>query len=75
MRKQLKLWACLCLLLPAQLTMAQFDKYFEYKTLRMDFYHCGDKENEEFYFDELFEEPYWGGSKTNLIDTMLYGNY
>ena len=75
MRKQLKLLACFFLLLPAQLTMAQFDKYFEYKTLRMDFYHCGDKENEEFYFDELFEEPYWGGSKTNLIDTMLYGNY
>ena len=75
MKHHLKLWACLALLLPAQLTWAQFNKYFENKTLRMDYYHCGDSKSEEFYFDELLEEPYWGGSKTNLIDTMYYGNY
>ena len=41
----------------------------------MDYTHCGNSELEEIYFEELLEEPYWGGSKTNLIDTMFYGNY
>lgn len=54
---------------------AQFDKYFQNKTLRMDYFHCGDSEHEEYYFDELLEEPYWGGSQVNLIDDNFYGNY
>ncbi len=54
---------------------AQFDKYFENKTLRFDYTHAGDKNNEFFYFEELIEEPYWGGSKANLVDTFEYGNY
>ena len=41
----------------------------------MDYAHCGNSQHDEIYFEELLEEPYWGGSKTNLIDTMFYGNY
>lgn len=54
---------------------AQFEKYFEDKTLRMDYFHCGDKGTEEYYFNELLEEPFWGGSKVNLTDSNFYGNY
>lgn len=54
---------------------AQFDRYFLDKTLRLDYFHCGDRSMEEYYFDELLEEPFWGGSKVNLIDTNFYGNY
>jgi hypothetical protein len=54
---------------------SQFDKYFESKTLRMDYYHSGNHDNSSYSFDELFEEPYWGGSEVNLIDTFDYGNY
>jgi phosphatidylglycerophosphatase A len=54
---------------------AQFDKFFHNKTLRMDYYHSGNHDNESYYFDELIEEPYWGGSKVNLVDTFEYGNY
>ncbi len=53
---------------------AQFGKYFEEKTLRLDYYHCGNAQTEKFYFDELIEEPYWAGSKNNLIDHKGYGN-
>ena len=53
---------------------AQFDKYFQPKTLRFDYYHCGNHQEEEYYFDELKEEPYWGGSLRSLIDTTGYGN-
>lgn len=56
-------------------THAQFSRFFKNKTLRMDYYHSGNYHNESYSFDELIEEPYWGGSKTNLIDTFNYGNY
>ena len=52
---------------------AQFDTYFLNKTLRFDYYHGGDHKVEDYYFDELKEEPYWGGSKIALVDTMGYG--
>ena len=40
---------------------AQFDTYFLDKTMRMDYYHSGNHETEHYSFDELIEEPYWGG--------------
>lgn len=52
-----------------------FDDYFEDKTLRLDYFHSGDKENNYYSIDELIEEPYWGGSKVNLIDKFNYGRY
>ena len=55
----------------AQIT---FDKYFQPKTMRFDYYHCGNHAEEEYYFDELKEEPYWGGSRHSLIDTTGFGN-
>ena len=54
---------------------AQFNKFFHNKTLRMDYYHSGNNNEETYYFDELIEEPYWGGSKVNLVDTFEYGKY
>jgi len=54
---------------------AQFSKWFEDKTLRMDYFHNGNHKEEIYSFDELLEEPFWGGSKTQLIDTFEYGNY
>ena len=54
---------------------AQFDKYFNDKTLRIDYFHSGNNETEFYTIDELIEEPFWGGSKTNLLDTFEFGNY
>jgi IgA Peptidase M64. len=59
----------------SQLSFAQFDKYFEQKSLRVDYYHCGNATSEKYYFDELIQEPNWGGSETNLIDTKGYGSH
>ena len=66
------------LLLPAVLFAEEsqvFDKYFYLKTLRMDYLHLGDKDSEEIIFDELIEEPIWGGNKVNLVDTLNLGNH
>lgn len=54
---------------------AQFSKLFESKTLRLDYYHCGNHTSEQFYFAALKQEPYWGGSQTRLIDSNSYGAY
>lgn len=61
--------------LTAQNSMAQFGKLFTEKTLRLDYYHCGNAGSEKFFFGELKQEPFWAGSKTSLIDNHGYGNY
>ncbi len=53
----------------------KFDDYFVEKTLRLDFYHTGDKNSETISFDKLIEEPIWSGTKKNIIDQFGYGNY
>jgi len=61
----------------ANFTFSQinFDQYFENKTLRLDYYHTGNSIEDSYSFDELIEEPFWGGSKTNLLDKFDYGKY
>lgn len=54
---------------------AQFDKYFENRTMRVDYYHAGDSKNDYYYIDEVIAEPYWGGSLVNLIDDTNFGKY
>lgn len=52
-----------------------FEQYFTEGVLRFDYYHIGNAESEWISEDQLFEEPFWGGSKVNLIDTFDFGNY
>lgn len=70
-----KTFTLILLLLAGISVQAQFDKFFYNKTLRMDYIHAGESTHEEIYFEELLEEPFWGGSKVNLVDTAFYGNY
>lgn len=52
---------------------AQYEKYFSDKTMRFDYYHCGNHDTQEYFFDELKEEPLWAGSKVSLLDSTGYG--
>ncbi|MBN2347883.1 MAG: peptidase M64 [Bacteroidales bacterium] len=52
-----------------------FSTHFEQKTLRLDYIQAGTANSSEIYFKELREEPYWGGSLNQLIDTFGYGMY
>lgn len=52
-----------------------FDKYFENKSMRVDYSHVGNSNKEEIYLKEIREEKFWGGSHINLIDTFMYGNF
>jgi hypothetical protein len=56
-------------------SQVRFSDYFEAGALRFDYLHIGDNSNEKFVFDEIRKEPYFSGSKTNLIDTLFFGNH
>jgi hypothetical protein len=71
----MKLISLLLLFFTITYSQVSFDDYFEDKTLRLDYFHSGDKENDFYSFDEMIEEPFWGGSKVNLIDKFNYGRY
>ena len=71
----MKYLVSLFLIVSTLIVNAQFEKYFHDNTLRIDYYHSGNNETEFYTFSQLLEEPYWGGSKVNLIDTFNYGKY
>ncbi|MEW5807098.1 MAG: peptidase M64 N-terminal domain-containing protein, partial [Acidobacteriota bacterium] len=52
-----------------------FEQFFEDGTLRIDYFSAGTKTEETISLDELRKEPYWAGSKTNLLDPFNYGKY
>ncbi|MCJ7446146.1 MAG: IgA Peptidase M64 [Bacteroidales bacterium] len=52
-----------------------YDKYFTGKVLRFDFMFAGNNQKTIVYPVGMKEEPFWGGSKTNLIDPFNYGNF
>ena len=63
---------CACFQGMAQTT---FEKYFEKKTLRIDFALSGNAQSQSAAIQKLREEPVWGGPVKNLIDTFGYGGY
>jgi hypothetical protein len=52
-----------------------FDKYFTDKVLRFDFMFAGNNQKTIVYPIGLKEEPFWAGSKTNLINPFNSGNF
>jgi hypothetical protein len=52
-----------------------FDKYFTDKVLRFDFMFAGNSLKTVVYPVGLKEEPFFSGSKTQLIDPFGYGNF
>jgi hypothetical protein len=54
---------------------ANFDDYFTDKTMRIDFLLAGNSEATKVYPVSIKEEPFWGGSLTDLTDPFNYGNF
>ncbi len=51
-----------------------FEQYFlDEGSLRMDVFQCGTSESSHYVFERFIIEPYFGGSKVNLIDPFNYG--
>lgn len=76
MKKNCGILILFLFLLPGVLAQnIQYNKFFKDKTLRIDYVHSGTDQSQSWAIDELLEEPHWGGSRINLIDTLGYGNY
>ncbi|MFQ5865607.1 MAG: M64 family metallopeptidase [bacterium] len=52
-----------------------FNRFFENKTLRVDYFHTGTATQEFVSLDQAYEEGVWSGSQVNLIDTLNLGKY
>ncbi len=52
-----------------------FNTFFKSKTMRFDYNIAGDASSQTIYFEQIREEPFWGGSKINLIDKFNFGDY
>lgn len=57
------------------LAVSDFNRYFENKTLRLDYFHTGNDQTEAYSFDEVYQESVWAGSMRRLIDPTNMGKY
>ncbi len=53
----------------------RYSDFFYNKALRLDYIHAGTAETDLYAIDDLIEEPYYAGSRTNMISPFDYGNY
>jgi hypothetical protein len=69
----------LCVVLTALMVCAQgpeaFDRYFIDKTMRVDYFHIGDAEEETVTLDQVYDQGIWAGSRKNLVDLFDNGRY
>jgi len=66
---------CVAFVVTLSVSAQNFDQFFELGSLRVDYFHGGNSTDDFISNDALYHEPYFGGSKINLIDTFNYGLY
>ena len=55
--------------------LTTFNKYFIDETMRIDYYHIGNSEEETITLDQIYKYGIWAGSRVHLIDEMNLGRY
>lgn len=75
MRLKLILLLICCSFLNEGYSQELFYKYFEPKSLRVDFTLSGNSSFQMAAIEKLSEEPVWGGPVKNLIEKFNYGGY
>jgi len=53
----------------------EFDEYFIDQTMRVDYHHMGDAEDESISLHSIYRQGVWAGSTTHLLDTFNQGRY
>lgn len=56
-------------------SQVDFNQYFAVGSMRVDFTLAGDANAQSFYLEQLKKEPFWGGTKTNMVNSFDYGGY
>ncbi len=54
---------------------SDFDRHFEEGAMRIDLVLAGNNKTQAIYLQKVSQEPHWGGSQTNLLDTLNLGEY
>ncbi|MDR2065274.1 MAG: IgA Peptidase M64 [Prevotellaceae bacterium] len=75
MKKRIFILTVFCLAVLKSSCQTNFDKYFENKSMRIDFALVGNCEHQTAALQQIREEPVWGGPVHNLIDKFNYGGY
>jgi hypothetical protein len=75
MKKRIFILTVFCLIILKSSGQTNFDKYFENKSMRIDFALVGNYEHQTAALQQIREEPVWGGTVHNLIDKFNYGGY
>jgi hypothetical protein len=52
-----------------------FDVFFRDETLRVDYYHTGNAQDEFAALDQVWRQGTWAGSRRHLIDRLGVGSY
>jgi len=52
-----------------------FNEHFLDETLRIDYYHTGNSEEEIISLDQLWRQGIWSGSRLHLLDDLNLGRY
>jgi len=63
------------LLLTSSVYAAKFDDFFIDKTMRVDYFHTGNKGDEIVALDRVVSDGKWAGTRTYLVDQTNLGNY
>ncbi|MBN2683249.1 MAG: peptidase M64 [Bacteroidales bacterium] len=53
----------------------EFTDFFYNKTMRVDYSRAGNFNSERIFLEQIKEEPFWGGSQKNLIDSFNLGAF
>jgi hypothetical protein len=69
-----KIWLFLLFYPLISSSQIPFEKYFSQGSMRLDFILAGNHEVTNAYFQGIRREPFWGGSRLNLVDTAYYGS-
>ena len=68
-------FALIIFLFATAASAARFDELFLDRTMRVNYFHTGNRGEEVIALNSVVSDGPWPGSRTRLIDTMNLGNY
>lgn len=54
---------------------SDYNSYFTDQSCRIDFQFAGNKQHSSVYVEKILKEPYWGGRRLHLTESLNLGEY
>ena len=74
-KQLLLLLIVICPLVVCAQTDIRFDEYFVDRTMRIDYFHVGNAQEELITVDQVYQQGIWAGSQRHLLDEFNNGRY